>query len=192
MRKGQKLSEEAKARIRHQSLLRDYGDLVEETEAKRKKLQIANQKKLKLLAEVKFLQRRYKSLSQNPSGTKQLRLKKKSQSQSLIGQPSNANAFPQLPAKDQRSKLRDADTPSTSALIDLNQVLLPIGEDTEEYPSSFSVEPMKSDKLRKSLVEDNSVANDLNLSICRDVVHESSNKVAKRKITWQDQLALRV
>ncbi|XP_042378202.1 uncharacterized protein LOC121976537 isoform X2 [Zingiber officinale] len=188
MRKGQKLSEEVKARSRHQSLLWDYGDLVEETEAKRKKLQIANQKKLKLLAEVKFLQRRYKSLSQNPSGTKQLRLKKKSQSQSLIGQPSNANAYPQLPAKDQRSKLRDADTPCTSALIDLNQ----IGEDTEEYPSSFSVEPMKSDKLRKSLVEDNSVANDLNLSICRDVVHESSNKVAKRKITWQDQLALRV
>lgn len=67
-----------------------------------------------------------------------------------------------------------------------------IGEDTEEYLSSFSVKPLKSDKLRKSLAEGSTVANDLNLSICRDVVNESSNKVVKRKITWQDQLALRV
>ncbi|XP_074573097.1 uncharacterized protein LOC141829507 [Curcuma longa] len=190
MWKGKKLSEEAKAKFRHQSLLQDYGDLVKETEAKRMKLQTANQKKLKLLAEVKFLQKRYKSLMQNPSGTIQLKLKKKPQSQSIC-QPSNANAFSQLPAKEQRVKLRDFAGPSTS-VIDLNRVLSPVGEDTDEYPLSFNTEPAKADKLRKSLAESNTAANDLNLSICREVVHEPSNKVANRKITWQDQLALRV
>ncbi|XP_042389016.1 uncharacterized protein LOC121980841 [Zingiber officinale] len=191
MGKGKKSSEEAKAKFRHQSLLQDYGDLVKETEAKRMKLQLAKQKKLKLLSEVKFLQKRYKSLMQNPSGANQFRLKKKPQSQPFICQPSNANAFSQLPAKEQRVKLRDFAAPTTS-VIDLNQVLSPIGEDTDEYPLSFDSEPAKADKPRKSLAESNTAANDLNLSICRDVVHEPSHKVTNRKITWQDQLALRV
>lgn len=40
-------------------------------------------------------------------------------------------------------------------------------------------------------MEGDAMANDLKLSICRDVGH-GSNQVVKRKITWQDQVALRV
>ncbi|KAG6472886.1 uncharacterized protein LOC122030079 isoform X1 [Zingiber officinale] len=182
MKRGEKLavqsSPAAKARFRHQSLLQDYEDLVKETDAKRKNLHIAKQKKLKLHAEVKFLQKRYKTLSQNRSGTVQFRLKTKPKSRFFVAQPSNSNASHQLPAKDQSSKLRDDASPSTSAIIDLNQVSLPIGEDMDKY--QFDAEPSKVE------------ANDIKLSICRDVGHASSNQVGKRKITWQDQVALTV
>ncbi|XP_042445162.1 uncharacterized protein LOC122030079 isoform X2 [Zingiber officinale] len=178
MKRGEKLavqsSPAAKARFRHQSLLQDYEDLVKETDAKRKNLHIAKQKKLKLHAEVKFLQKRYKTLSQNRSGTVQFRLKTKPKSRFFVAQPSNSNASHQLPAKDQSSKLRDDASPSTSAIIDLNQ----IGEDMDKY--QFDAEPSKVE------------ANDIKLSICRDVGHASSNQVGKRKITWQDQVALTV
>ncbi|CAL9112205.1 unnamed protein product [Musa textilis] len=180
------VTEEARARFRHQSLLQDYEDLLKETEAKRKKLQKANEKKLRLLAEVKFLRRKYKCLSSNPSGKTPFRLNKKPQNSPspllLTGQPSIPSF--QLPAKDQSFTARDATTPSTAAVIDLNQVSLPIGEEMDEY--QISLEPAKADRLRKSPMEGDAMANDLKLSICRDVGH-GSNQVVKRKITWQDQ-----
>ncbi|KAJ8500059.1 hypothetical protein OPV22_010611 [Ensete ventricosum] len=186
------VTEEAKARFRHHSLLQDYEDLLKETEAKRKKLQNANEKKLRLLVEVKFLRRKYKCLSVNPSGKTPFRLNKKPRSSQspllLTGRPSIP--FFQLPAKDQSFTARDATTPSTAAVIDLNQVSLPVGEEMDEY--QISLEPAKADnRLRKSPVEGDAMANDLKLSICRDVGH-GSNQVVKRKITWQDQVALRV
>ncbi|RWW50060.1 hypothetical protein BHE74_00043720 [Ensete ventricosum] len=68
--------------------------------------------------------------------------------------------------------------------------LLKVGEEMDEY--QISLEPAKADnRLRKSPVEGDAMANDLKLSICRDVGH-GSNQVVKRKITWQDQVALRV
>ncbi|WOK95049.1 hypothetical protein Cni_G03755 [Canna indica] len=204
MRKGKKLaagssaaslyypvSEVAKARFRHQSLLQDYEDLFKETEAKKMKLQKAKQKKLKLIAEVKFLRRKYKCLAQNPSGIIQFqfRLNKNTQStpSQFISQPSTESFH--VPAKDQCSKLRDAATPNISAVIDLNQVSLPIGEDMDEYQVSLG--PANAEKVTKSSMEGDAMANDLKLSICRDVGH-GSNQVVKRKITWQDQVALRV
>ncbi|RRT36238.1 hypothetical protein B296_00044436 [Ensete ventricosum] len=158
------VTEEAKARFRHQSLLQDYEDLL-------------------------------KCLSVNPSGKTPFRLNKKPRSSQspllLTGRPSIP--FFQRPAKDQSFTARDATTPSTAAVIDLNQVSLPVtnvGEEMDEY--QISLEPAKADnRLRKSPVEGDAMANDLKLSICRDVGH-GSNQVVKRKITWQDQVALRV
>ncbi|URE21491.1 hypothetical protein MUK42_10505 [Musa troglodytarum] len=181
------VSREAKTRFRHQSLLQDYENLLKETEAKRRKLQKVDQKKLKLLAEIKFLRGKYESLSMNPSRQAPLRLNKKPQSIPsqlfMIGQPLNSSF--QFPAKDQSSIVRDAAFRSTPAVIDLNQ----IGEGLDEQQVSLG--PAKADKLRKSLMDCDDVANDLKPSICRDV-GRGSNRVAKRKITWQDQVALRV
>lgn len=52
-------------------------------------------------------------------------------------------------------------------------------------------EPLKVDKLNKCVTEGDLVANDLKLSICRDV-GKGVNRAGKRKITWQDQVALKV
>ncbi|XP_009408028.2 uncharacterized protein LOC103990563 [Musa acuminata AAA Group] len=185
------VSQEAKTRFRHQSLLQDYENLLKETEAKRRKLQKVDQKKLKLLAEIKFLQRKYESLSMNPSRKAPLRLNKKPQSIPtqlfMIDQPPNSSF--QFPAKDQSSIVRDASFRSTPAVIDLNQVSLSIGEGLDEQQVSLG--PAKADKLRKSLMDCDDVANDLKPLICRDV-GRGSNRVVKRKITWQDQVALKV
>ncbi|KAK6156622.1 hypothetical protein DH2020_010870 [Rehmannia glutinosa] len=64
--------EDAKARMRHQDLMKDYEELQRETDATRSKLDAANQRKLMLAAEVRlidsgrtycrFLRKRYKYL----------------------------------------------------------------------------------------------------------------------------------
>ncbi|THU61440.1 hypothetical protein C4D60_Mb07t23300 [Musa balbisiana] len=122
------VSQEAKTRFRHQSLLQDYENLLKETEAKRRKLQKADQKKLKLLAEI-----------------------------------------------------------NEKSVVAIN--IHSIGEGLDEQEVSLG--PAKADKLRKNLMDCDDVANDLKPLICRDV-GRGSNRVVKRKITWQDQVALRV
>ncbi|KAK9274681.1 hypothetical protein L1049_021932 [Liquidambar formosana] len=59
--------EDAKTRLKHQSLMQDYQELQKETEAMRNRLQRFKQKKLTLLAEVGFLRHRYKYLVKNQS-----------------------------------------------------------------------------------------------------------------------------
>ncbi|KAM7477135.1 hypothetical protein LguiB_024378 [Lonicera macranthoides] len=56
---------DAKARFKHQTLMQEYQELHKETEATKGKLEIVKHKKLTLLAEVRFLRRRYKYLLKN-------------------------------------------------------------------------------------------------------------------------------
>ncbi|XP_074563473.1 uncharacterized protein LOC141820088 [Curcuma longa] len=149
--------ERTMVRLRHRILLQDHEDLVKETEGKRKKLQMANQKKFKLIAEVKFLHKRYKSLLQNPYRTIQVNLKKKPQSRIFIGQRSR-NVSSQLPANNQGCKLRDAATPTTAAVIDLNEASSPISWDMDDY--QFIAE---SDKFRKSSMKGDPVDHKLSV-----------------------------
>ncbi|XP_011018048.1 PREDICTED: uncharacterized protein LOC105121195 [Populus euphratica] len=57
--------EDPRIMFKHQSLMQDYEELYKETEAKKRKLQMMRQKKITLMAEVRFLRRRYKYLTQN-------------------------------------------------------------------------------------------------------------------------------
>ncbi|KAK2992952.1 hypothetical protein RJ640_007334 [Escallonia rubra] len=59
--------EDVKARFKHQTLMQEYQELQKEVNAKRNKLDNGKQRKLTLLAEVRFLRRRYKYLK-NKSG----------------------------------------------------------------------------------------------------------------------------
>ncbi|XP_052182705.1 uncharacterized protein LOC127795208 [Diospyros lotus] len=52
--------DDAKARFKHRALLQDYQDLKKEAEAIQNKLKTTKQRKLTLLAEVRFLRQRYK------------------------------------------------------------------------------------------------------------------------------------
>ncbi|XP_072970799.1 uncharacterized protein [Typha angustifolia] len=185
--------EEARARFKHMSLLQDYVELMKETEAKRKRSLKAKQNKLKLLAEVKFLRRKFKCLSQNPSQTTQYKLKKQTQEvpHSWLngGHLPNQIIHDEVRISDTPSNGKEVATPRTSAVIDLNQVLLPNGEEMEEFHVNW--EPVKANDTKKCLMEGETVANDLKLSVCRDVGN-GANRVRKRKITWQDQVALKV
>ncbi|CAL9772103.1 unnamed protein product [Musa acuminata subsp. burmannicoides] len=70
--------DDVRQRFKYQSLLQDHMELLEETEAKKKKLQEARQKKLQLLTEVRFLRRKQESLSEYPSQEIPFRIKKQS------------------------------------------------------------------------------------------------------------------
>ncbi|XP_008794363.1 uncharacterized protein LOC103710439 [Phoenix dactylifera] len=180
--------EEARARFRYEGLLQDYEELVKETEAKKKKLQQIKQKKLGLFAAVKFLRRKYKSLLETQSQATPYRLKKqtrKMQASVRLCRPPNAVVRSEVPTKHRNQRAMESSAPSTSAVIDLNQISLPNGEEMEEFHGRS--EPLKMEKLKWCGRADD----DLKLPICGGV-ENNSNRVGKRKISWQDQVALRV
>ncbi|PKI52361.1 hypothetical protein CRG98_027287 [Punica granatum] len=59
--------EDPRARFKFQILLQDYQDLEKETDAMKKKMQMMKQRKMTLLAEVRFLKRRFEFLTKNNS-----------------------------------------------------------------------------------------------------------------------------
>ncbi|CAN6450354.1 unnamed protein product [Victoria cruziana] len=64
-------SDAKKLLFKHQSLKQDFDDLFRETQALKAKLQEAKEKRLRLVAEVRFLWRKQKLLSSNFSETTQ-------------------------------------------------------------------------------------------------------------------------
>ncbi|KAL0340258.1 UNVERIFIED_CONTAM: hypothetical protein Sradi_4542600 [Sesamum radiatum] len=74
--------EDAKARLKHQTLVQDYEELQKETDAMKSKLEAAKQRQLILDAEVRFLRRRYKYLVKTTNTNS-------SQEQNLVQAPSS-------------------------------------------------------------------------------------------------------
>ncbi|PKA65481.1 hypothetical protein AXF42_Ash005815 [Apostasia shenzhenica] len=73
---------------------------------------------------------------------------------------------------------------TTPALLDLNQN----GEEMEAFQVQW--EPLEVEKLKRFSIEREAMGSDLQLSICRDVGGGSDG--VRERISWQDQLALRV
>ncbi|KAG6740865.1 hypothetical protein POTOM_056334 [Populus tomentosa] len=254
--------------FKHQSLMQDYEELYklllmlrpkgvniellmidgfillsisQETEAKKRKLQMMRQKKLTLMAEVRFLRRRYKYLTQNKP--------KKAPIERIFVQPqnlvpasknlkkeksysgNNAALRPPVPRFDlnQKGKLyieREATLRNSTPIFDLNQKQMThIGKEaalrkTAPIPDlnqkeriyrgkeatvrnntpifdlneiSVNGDMLRTEELRISSMRGGSdeLHNDMKLSACRNVGNGSS-RGGKRKITWQDQVALRV
>ncbi|XP_078150706.1 uncharacterized protein LOC144546025 [Carex rostrata] len=153
-----------KARLKYEILLQDYHDLLKETEAKKRELKKINQKKLRLYDEVRFLRKRYKKLMKNPSHQSQCVLIKK---QTLLNESN--------------SRINPSETPSTSidASLDLNQSSLQNVEATEYYSEDGNYNNRYEEEEEMKLVY-------------RDVGGTSSSRTGKRKISWQDQYALKV
>lgn len=290
--------EDAKTKFKHQSLMQDYQQLYKEVEVTRNKLKNTKQRKLALLAEVRFLRRRYQHLlknkSPNPpqerrlvqpprietklkSNTKSRRIPNKNEATlNHLPQISNRNpkvgdymrkeAAPQvsnrnpmfdlnqkgtlhsvketalhnsipildLNHKDRMNRgrkevalrnpvqilynpnerlysgsgatLRDsslvfdlndkehalsgrgARLQSRAPIIDLNQIS---GED-DEFEDNRESTMFEGSKLRLTRGEIDEPVNDVKLSICRNVGDDGPSSSGKRKISWQDQVALRV
>ncbi|KAL0903495.1 hypothetical protein M5K25_027881 [Dendrobium thyrsiflorum] len=184
------VGEEAMARLKHQYLLEDYQDLLKETKEKRERLQKAIQRKFRLLAEVQFLTKKYQSLANN-SQAFSCKSKKKSYktlSPNQVTRPPCPVNKAELPLKEMNCRSKETSVQATRKLIDLNQTSLPNDEEIDSFDVEW--ENLKMVKLRRSLIED-VMADDLKLSVCRDI-GSGSNRSGKRKISWQDQLALRV
>lgn len=183
------IGEEARARFKYCCLLQDYQELLKETKEKRERLEKMLQKKSHLLVEVKFLRQKFQQLS--TTQTAQMNLKKQSHRlptpSACIIQPHNPLLQTELPLNTRNQKLKQILIPTSPALLDLNQVFLPAGEEMER----FNVEERLLNASRLSRFSREGGANDSMFSICRDR-RIGSNRAGKRKVSWQDQLTLRV
>ncbi|WOL06443.1 hypothetical protein Cni_G15177 [Canna indica] len=185
-----KVSEDDRARFRYHYLLQDYEELLRETEAKKKNLQEAKQKKLRLLAEVEFLQRKYQSFLENPYQTSRHRMKKQSHKKSVLyagtSQMAKLHVSNGVPSTGKTHTAVEASKPRASALLDLNQISSPSGEDAEEFR-------MHMESLRPETYSIKGGRKDRKLPICRERdVENDSKRASMRNITWQDPVALRV
>ncbi|KAJ4951243.1 hypothetical protein NE237_028075 [Protea cynaroides] len=192
------VDEEARARFKHQSLMQDYQELLNDTEAIRSRLQRAKQKRSTLKAEVRFLRRRYKHLVVVQSSSTQAEPHPPRLTNSEIrGEPLAERSYrekqailPNHSVSEKRSyRAKESQLPNHS-VFDLNQVSR--GEDDEEF---HVLAPVGMEKLPKnylgSIGGGDEHPTDLNLPVCREI-GKGSSRPGKRKITWSDQVALRV
>ncbi|KAI7758093.1 hypothetical protein M8C21_002084 [Ambrosia artemisiifolia] len=220
-------------RFRHQTLVQDYLDLQQETNAARSHLEVMKQKKHTLEAEVRFLRRRRKFLLKTGSKTSQeaksqnLETAQYRKSKKKVDNPKKAATLPHLPRVPnliQKGKMytkKKNIVPSQPPLafdlsrnvnlhgVDLNQ-RVPGTEFNQkengvsgEKPSVQARAPIfdlnqismeeQEEEVQESLEDQRKEQpNDLMLSICRNVGDGSTNRSGKRKISWQDPVALRV
>ncbi|KAJ9557831.1 hypothetical protein OSB04_012445 [Centaurea solstitialis] len=228
--KGAAYDSSSRARFKHQTLLQDYLELQQETEAARNKLEAMKQKKQTLEAEVRFLRRRHKFLLKTKSSTPQqfksqnFETTQFKKSKKEKGHTKKSATLPNLPPihnlnqrgrvytekknmvpsrpipvfdMDQRVNLhgvnlnqrvmgnnlslvnefnqKEAVVQSRAPIFDLNQISM----EEEDVQEGFE-DPRKEQH------------NDLKLSMCRNVGDGSTSRSGKRKISWQDPVALRV
>ncbi|KAF0899652.1 hypothetical protein E2562_021351 [Oryza meyeriana var. granulata] len=186
-----------RARAKYKNLLQDYQELRKETEAKQKRLQMEKLKKQRLLAEVKFLRRRYKSMSENPSQTAVYRVKDSALPPTLR-QTACAHDDERrmvhaigISSKGPSAHRRLDSAPRASPVIDLNEACEPSSEEMEEIHGYQ--EPVRAGKVMKYPMEGDFAADssDAKMAAFWDV-RSAASRAGKRKISWQDQLALRV
>lgn len=157
------VDEEARARQKHQSLLQDFLELQKDFVAKKKKFQTAKQKRATLLAEVRFLRRRHKHLLKIKSAELE-------REQDCI-QPQKSVIESKMHTKGRHYSITAASLEDRPPVFDPKLIL---GAE-EEGGSKEQVirEPLRVDKKPK-----NCLIND--------------KRVGKKKISWQDQVALKV
>ncbi|CAG7892323.1 unnamed protein product [Brassica rapa] len=173
--------EDPKIRFRHHSLFQDYQELHMDTEAMRKRLQTMQERKATLMAEVRFLRRRYRHLRQDQP-VKKVRGRsnggKKSKTQ-LVRVEVSPNKTSEaetkhvsLPDLNHSGEAHHDETKTKKVpLFDLNQIS---GEEEEEMNNSE--ERMRVEQRRMSSIE---------MLSCRN----GGDGSHKRKSSWQDPVA---
>ncbi|CAK8564287.1 unnamed protein product [Lathyrus sativus] len=90
--------------------------------------------------------------------------------------------------KDRVQSGKEATKKSVTPFFDLNQISRE-EEELEGNNQSMWIEEQKKSSTQRGVNEEQH--NDIKLSVCRNL-GEGSSRAGKRKITWQDQVALRV
>ncbi|KAK9280177.1 hypothetical protein L1049_013864 [Liquidambar formosana] len=160
-----RVDEEARVRMKHQSLLQDYLELQKDFVSKKRKLQIAKQKRETILAEVRFLRRRQTYLLKIKSA--------KLEPEQDILQQKKSDIQRKMHIKERKYSAREAALKNLPPVLD-SEVILDGGEEEEGGRKEQEVwEPQRVEKKPK-----NCLIND--------------KRVGKKKISWQDQVALKV
>ncbi|XP_078443405.1 ribosomal RNA small subunit methyltransferase G isoform X2 [Wolffia australiana] len=176
----------------------------EDTEAKRKKLTGAKQRALKLKGEIRFLRKRYKLLTQTASPTPYRPKSHPNQSSNSIKH--KQKAVNPVYRHDRSQTAGESTLPKATPILDLNQASLPEGDEEAEF--NIASEARAKESSRKYLTEEDPTlircpkfpivvsssgvgSGLLKTPICRDA-GSSSGQRGKRKVSWQDQVALKV
>lgn len=166
---------------RFRALSRDYHELLEDTEAKKNRLASTNRRKLALLAEVKFLRRKYRSFAKSASQQTHYKLKEQARHIQSPLESSTATTFARHCA--------GTEVPSTSknTNFDLNQdsVMNDAGNDCQGHRAHLEVETF--DQVG---VDEDMMTTDVKLSVCRDTENSPASD-GKRTVPWQDRLELK-
>ncbi|MCD9638601.1 hypothetical protein HAX54_022661 [Datura stramonium] len=124
--------EDPKARLKHQTLLRDYKELQKETDGIRHKLEDSKLRKLRLLAEIRFLRQRHKHLLQlkslsPPKGKELVSLpnvetypKSRSRDQVMRKNEAKLNKLPPLPGPKQNGRIQVAKVAALKKTADIH------------------------------------------------------------------------
>ncbi|PVH36611.1 hypothetical protein PAHAL_6G121600 [Panicum hallii] len=187
-----------RARLRYQALLHDYQELVKEAQAKKRRLHMERLNKQRLLAEVKFLRKRYKSMSENPSQTIVCRVRNpamrpacRTAAWANDAQHRSVHAIGSS-SRSQLLQWRQDDSPRASLVIDLNEACEPGYEEMEMGDHHGYREPLGFNKVRRYPMEDAAAGpSEVRIPAFWDA-RSPVGRAGKRKISWQDQLALRV
>ncbi|KAF3527909.1 hypothetical protein DY000_02036948 [Brassica cretica] len=195
--------------FKHQSLLQDYHELRKETVFKMRKLEMMKQRRSNLDAEVRFLRRRYKHLKQDQtletsspnllrlSETGGVKVPSKRKSSSLRQKEELA-----LDNKNSKRRRGDEVLTNSSPLPDLNGGgstfkvpafdLNQISREEEEPEANGGQVVVEATKKAMLGSGNDDLRCEMNLPICRDVEKELSRAAVKRKVSWQDPVALSV
>ncbi|KAK6774578.1 hypothetical protein RDI58_029817 [Solanum bulbocastanum] len=120
--------EDTKARLKHQTLLQDYKELQKETDGIRHKLEDSKLRKLRLLAEVRFLRQRHKHLWQSkslspPKGKELVSLPievLRSRDQVTRKKEAKPNKLPPLPGPKQNGRIQVAKVAVSKKIPDIH------------------------------------------------------------------------
>ncbi|KAL9442869.1 hypothetical protein AB3S75_016266 [Citrus x aurantiifolia] len=152
--------EEASAKFKQQRLLEDYLEVQKEFVCKKKKLQIAKQKREILLAEVRFLRRRHKHLKMQ---SEELEVK-----QGLVA---NSSTQSRMLANNENHGVNEVSVNNLPPVLVAHPILGGEGWNRERK-EEVVLESTRVKKKRKT--------------------HTITEKrVGKKKISWQDQVALK-
>ncbi|KAJ0090775.1 hypothetical protein Patl1_12594 [Pistacia atlantica] len=157
------VDEEAGARFKQQRLLQEYLEVQKEFVSKKKKLKIAKQKREILLAEVRFLRQRHNHLKkQSPELETE---------ENPVG-PLNSHSQSKLLAENRSFGVSENVVKNSPPILNLNQNL----GDEDCYrgrKEEVVLDPLRVEEKRKNWM-----------------INEK--RIGKKKISWQDQVALRV
>ncbi|KAL9681021.1 hypothetical protein QQ045_012802 [Rhodiola kirilowii] len=211
--------DDARAKFKHHSLRQDYQELEKETKVARNRLRRVKDKKLTLEAEVSFLRRRYNFFLKSHAQSHQtnhdinlpqkldLKVQSKKSSKAKKSATKGVAARSPVPKFESSQKQKAHNKKETAPLmqipslsIDLNQNasrnsvhqldLNQIANDEDDFQPSVEPTKIEESAYFKGLTEEE--LNDMKLSACRNIGNSVTSRTGKRKISWQDQVALRV
>jgi regulator of replication initiation timing len=175
--------------------MQDYGELHMETEAMRKRLQAVRERKATLMAEVRFLRRRYRHLRQDqPQEIKKVRRSNGGKKIRVEVSPSNKSEAEtkhvSLPDLNHSEKAHDETKTSPKRrvpLFDLNQISGEEEQETEAVDNNQeNTRVEESNSCKRLMISSIEMQQkDVKPSSCRN----GGNGSNKRKISWQDPVA---